>query len=87
MKRSEVTNRPMKDTVLAALEPEQTEYRLLDGDGLYFRVKPDGSKSWQFRYKNAAGKWAWNGLGGYPSMKGAAARKKAAAVRADLEWY
>ena len=40
--------------------------RELDGDGLYFRVKPDGSKSWQLRYKKADGKWSWLGLGGYP---------------------
>lgn len=78
MKRSAIKRRPLADTVLATLEPEPKEYRELDGSGLYFRVKPDGGKSWQFRYKNAAGKWSWMGLGSYPETSGALARKKAA---------
>ena len=45
MKRTEIKRRPLSDTVLANLEPESKEYRELDGDGLYFRVKPDGKKS------------------------------------------
>ena len=51
MKRTEIKRRPLSDTVLATLEPESKEYRELDGNGLYFRVKPDGNKSWQLRYK------------------------------------
>ena len=51
MKRTEIKRRPLSDTVLANLEAEQTEHRELDGNGLYFRVKPDGNKSWQLRYK------------------------------------
>lgn len=65
MKRSEIKRRPLADNVLAGLEAETKEYRELDGDGLYFRVKPDSSKSWQLRYKKADGKWSWLGLGGY----------------------
>lgn len=78
MKRSAIKRRPLADTVLATLDPEAKEYRELDGNGLYFRVKPDGGKSWQLRYKNAAGKWSWIGLGSYPETGGALARKKAA---------
>ena len=44
MKRTEIKRRPLSDTVLANLEPESKEYRELDGEGLYFRVKPDGKK-------------------------------------------
>ena len=54
MKRTEIKRRPLSDTVLANLEPEAKEYRELDGDGLYFRVKPDGKKAWLFRYKKAS---------------------------------
>ena len=50
MKRSEIKRRPLSDTVLAGLEPDTKEYREQDGNGLYFRVKPDGQKSWQLRY-------------------------------------
>src|SRR5690554_4229180 len=68
MKRSEIKRRPLADTVLASLAPEAKEYRELDGDGLYFRVKPDGSKSWQLRYKKADGKWSWLVLAGYGTV-------------------
>lgn len=59
MKRADIKRRPLADTVLATLEPELKEYRELDGNGLYIRVKPDGNKSWLFRYKKANG----HGLG------------------------
>lgn len=83
MKRSDIKRRPLADTTLARLEPDDKEYRELDGNGLYFRVKPDGSKSWQLRYKTPAGKWSWLGLGRYPGVSGALARQKAAELRTD----
>lgn len=83
MKRSEIKRRPLADTTLASLEPEGTTYREQDGQGLYFRVKPNGSKSWELRYKKPDGKWSWIGLGSYPEVSGAAARQKAAELRAD----
>lgn len=87
MKRNEIKKRPMADTVLASLEPAATEYRELDGNGLYLRVKPDGSKSWQLRYKKPDGKWSWLGLGafgkGAHQLTGAQARKKAAELQDD----
>jgi integrase len=84
VKRTAIKRRPLADTVLATLEPEAKEYRELDGAGLYFRVKPDGGKSWQLRYKNAAGKWSWIGLGSYPEVGGALARKKAGEHQANI---
>lgn len=87
MKRSEIKRRPLADTVLATLEPETKEYRELDGNALYLRVRPDGSKSWQLRYKKPDGKWSWLGLGGYGTgdhqLSGAQARQKAAVLRED----
>ncbi|WP_278362618.1 tyrosine-type recombinase/integrase [Stutzerimonas kunmingensis] len=87
MKRSEIKKRPMADTVLAGLEPEAKEYREHDGSGLYLRVKPDGSKSWQFRYKKPDGKWSWIGLGAYGKgghqLTGEQARREAAKLRDD----
>ena len=84
MKRSAIKRRPLADTVLATLEPEDKEYRELDGNGLYLRVKSDGNKSWQLRYKKANGKWSWLGLGGYPTISGQLARKKAKELLDDL---
>ncbi len=81
MKRSEIKRRPLADTVLATLEPESSVYRELDGNGLYFRVKPNGQKSWELRYKKADGKWSWLGMGGYPEVSGALARQKTAKLR------
>lgn len=83
MKRSEIKRRPLSDTALAGLEPDANEYRELDGSGLYFRVKPDGQKSWQLRYKKPDGKWSWLGLGGYPEVSGSVARQKAGELRTD----
>ncbi|MCU4495796.1 tyrosine-type recombinase/integrase [Acinetobacter ursingii] len=84
MKRAEIKRRPLSDTVLANLEPEEREYRELDGNGLYFRVKPDGNKSWQLRYKKPDGKWSWLGIGGYPEISGQLARKKAQELITDI---
>jgi integrase len=83
MKRTEIKRRPLSDTALSGLEPDSKEYRELDANGLYFRVKPDGQKSWQLRYKKPDGKWSWLGLGGYPEVSGASARAKAADLRSD----
>ena len=77
MKRSNIKRRPLADTVLEKLEPEASEYRELDGNGLYFRVKPNGRKSWGFRYKRPDGRWAWKGVGSFPQVSGKAAREKA----------
>lgn len=84
MKRKDIKRRPLSDTVLAHLEPESKEYRELDGEGLYFRVKPDGKKGWLFRYKKPDGKWSWLGIGTYPEISGANARKKAKEVMNDI---
>ncbi len=47
MKRTtEIERRPLSDMILASFEPESKEYRELDGNGLYFSVKPDDNKSW-----------------------------------------
>lgn len=83
MKRADIKRRPLADTTLAGLEPEAGAYRELDSSGLYFRVKPNGQKSWELRYKKPDGKWSWLGLGGYPEVSGALARQKASELRAD----
>lgn len=83
MKRIAIKKRPLSDTTLASLEPEDKDYRELDGNGLYFRVQPNGKKSWLFRYKKADGKWSWLGLGAYPMVGAANARKRAAELQED----
>ena len=51
-----------------------------DGGGLYLQVSQSGSKSWLFRYK-LLGKGHWMGLGAYPTVTLAKARKDAVAAR------
>lgn len=80
MKRTEVkVGKRLAATVLDNLEPDPSvkEYRILDGDNLYFRVRENGSKSWLLRYKKENGKWSWLGLGNYPSVSASVARRKA----------
>lgn len=78
MKRSEIKRRPLADTVLAALEAEEKEYRESYGvDGIYFTVTPKGNKRWDLRYKDDENKWRWAGLGAYPSTSAKMARQKA----------
>jgi integrase len=77
MKRCNIKRRPLADTVLEALEPEENEYREKDSHNLYFRVQPSGKKSWQLRYKNSENKWTWLGLGAYPAVSAVKAREKA----------
>ncbi|MCD1628512.1 tyrosine-type recombinase/integrase [Marinobacter shengliensis] len=77
MKRSQIKRRPLADSVLENLEPEERDYQENDSPGLYFRVKAGGSKSWLVRYKRPNGKWAWKGIGGYPGLSGKGAREKA----------
>lgn len=77
MKRDTIKKRPLSDTTLANLEPEDKDYRERDTGGLYFVVQKIGKKSWQLRYKNEKGNWSWKGIGGYPSVSEAAARRKA----------
>lgn len=83
MKRTDPIKTPMKDTVLSSLEPEaHTEYRINDGDNLYFVVSSTGNKRWDFRYKKPlTQKWSFMGLGAYPEVSGKLARQKAAAAR------
>jgi len=77
MKRSEIKKKPLSDTTLANLEPENGDYRVKDSGSLYFFVKKDGSKYWQYRCKDELGKDGYKGLDSYRNVSGQYARKKA----------
>jgi len=76
----------MKLTVktVEAAKPTDKEYLLPDGDKLYLRVQPRGSKSWLFAYYDVAGRRAKLTLGAYPVMSLAAARSAAEQQRLNL---
>ena len=54
-----------------------------DGDQLYLRLRPDGSKQWSFRYKRG-GEAHWMSLGPYQDVKLPEAREAARSLRNDL---
>jgi integrase len=70
------TTKPLTDTEAKQAKPKEKEYNLADGQGLYLRVKPNGSKLWLFNYTRPYSKKRANlGLGQYPIVTLAKARE------------
>ena len=42
----------LSDKQIKAAEIKTKEYILSDGNGLNLRIRPNGTKSWQYRYTN-----------------------------------
>jgi integrase len=66
----------LTERAVANAKSKETTYRLSDGAGLLLQVKPSGSRTWLFRFMQA-GKRRDMGLGKYPAVGLAQARKKA----------
>lgn len=60
---------------LLALSPQDREYLVDCGDGLFLRVRPNGGKSWVRRYTKLDGKRSQLGLGKFPKVSLNQARK------------
>jgi len=72
-----ITATPLTDTEIRTAKPRNKEYSLFDGLGLSLLVKPNGSKLWRYRYKHPSlSKRVLMGLGRYPAMSLAQARRK-----------
>lgn len=54
----------------------EKRYRLADQDGLYLDVRPNGTKTWLYRYAADDGKRHWKTIGEYPVYSLAEARAK-----------
>ncbi|HBZ7679713.1 TPA: integrase arm-type DNA-binding domain-containing protein [Klebsiella variicola subsp. variicola] len=65
----------LTDTKIRSAKPEEKEYSLVDGDGMFLLVKPNGSKYWRFRFR-FGGKQHLMAFGVYPEISLADARKK-----------
>lgn len=77
--------KPLTDTEIRQAKPKDKEYSLADGKNLYLRVQASGSKVWILNYyRPGTQKRANVGLGAYPDVSLAAARKKADELRAVL---
>lgn len=59
-----------------AAKPREKVYYLNDGAGLRLRIRPDGSRTWLYRYR-LGGKEKTSGLGTYPTVSLQVARAKA----------
>jgi integrase len=89
--RSHYKENAMATNLLSAIKverakPREKEYMLNDGNGLYFLVRPDGSKLWVFRY-TFSGKRHKMGLGAYSATSGVSlegARRAAQQARDEL---
>ncbi len=72
----------LSDVKVKAAKPKEKDYILTDGDGLQMRVRANGSKLWNFNYIHPATKKRINmGLGTFPEVGLAQARKKTVAAR------
>lgn len=62
-------------TQIKNAKPQDKDYKLMDGKGLFLIVKKSGSKLWRFRYKKPiTGKESDLGIGSYPEINLAQAR-------------
>lgn len=64
---------PLKDVTVRSIKPKERAYKLADEKGLFLFVKPNGSKSWRFKYR-FAGKEKLLSIGLYPEVSLAYAR-------------
>lgn len=66
----------LTETMCKAAKPSAKVYYLNDGAGLRLRIRPDGSRTWVYRYR-LGGKETSTGLGAYPIVALQVARSKA----------
>lgn len=70
----------LTDTKVRSAKPEEKEYSLVDGDGMFLLIHPNGSKYWRFRFR-FGGKQHLMAFGVYPEVSLADARQKRDAAR------
>ena len=65
----------LTDTKVRSAKPQEKEYTLVDGDGMFLLIHPNGSKYWRFRFR-FGGKQHQMAFGVYPETSLADARQK-----------
>ncbi|MEC6797995.1 Arm DNA-binding domain-containing protein [Photobacterium sp. S4TG1] len=72
----------LTDRKVKTIAPTGKEFTLSDGNGLQLRVRPAGTKSWQFKYSDpVTNKTQKLTLGTYPDLSLANARTKSVEYR------
>ena len=74
----------LTEAACKAAKPKKDMYYLSDGAGLRLRVRPDGGRSWLYRYR-IDGKENTNSLGFYPEVSLQVAREKRLAAKKHVE--
>jgi len=75
----------LSELKIKSAKPTEKDYVLFDGGGLQMRVRSNGSKLWNFNYRHPVTKKRINmGLGTFPEVSLAQARKGAVAAREIL---
>ena len=75
----------LSELKIKSAKPAEKDYVLFDGGGLQMRVRSNGSKLWNFNYRHPVTKKRINmGLGTFPEVSLAQARKGAIAAREVL---
>ncbi|EPE9330835.1 tyrosine-type recombinase/integrase [Klebsiella aerogenes] len=65
----------LTDIKVRSAKPQKKEYTLVDGDGMFLLIHPNGSKYWRFRFR-FGGKQHLMAFGVYPETSLADARQK-----------
>ncbi|MCW0352125.1 integrase arm-type DNA-binding domain-containing protein [Pantoea ananatis] len=65
----------LTDIKVRSAKPQEKEYTLVDGDGMFLLIHPNGSKYWRFRFRYG-GKQHLMAFGVYPETSLADARQK-----------
>ncbi|SQB25915.1 integrase [Citrobacter koseri] len=55
----------LTDIKVRSAKPQEKEYTLVDGDGMFLLIHPNGSKYWRFRFR-FGGKQHLMAFGVYP---------------------
>ncbi|MCZ2340464.1 MAG: tyrosine-type recombinase/integrase [Bacteroidales bacterium] len=75
--------RKLSETAVKNAKPKSKRYKIVDGDGLFLMVMPNGSKYWRLKYF-FAGKEKTLALGVYPEVSLADARKRRAEAKRQI---
>lgn len=73
----------LTDIKVRSAKPQEKEYTLVDGDGMFLLIHPNGSKYWRFRFR-FAGKQHLMAFGTYPEVSLADARQKREEARKQI---
>lgn len=77
---------PLNNTKISNAKPKEIQYTLSDGGGLELRINPTGSKQWVLKYQKPITKKRTNiGLGAYPALSLADARKERERIKQLLQ--